>query len=176
MGQKGLVTRSQSIVAIGRIGAPFGVKGWVHVYSYTDPPQNLLNYKTWCLYIKKEWKAVSVLQAKGHGKGFVALLEGYEIREEVALLTNIEVGIEREALPELGEGEYYWTDLIGLTVVNEADEILGTVDSLFETGANDVLVVKGETKEHLIPYVPDEYILEVDLALRRIRVSWDAEF
>lgn len=164
------------MVVMGCIGAPFGVKGWVHVHSFTEPPEHLLQHKTWGLKIHDQWQMISVLESKIHGKDFVALLEGYTDREEVKKLTNLEIGVEREALPVLEPGEYYWTDLIGMTVVNENEVILGVVESLFETGSNDVLVVKGESREHLIPYIPNDYVVDINPETRVIRVIWDQEF
>jgi 16S rRNA processing protein RimM len=163
-------------VVLGRIGAPFGIKGWVHVQSFSRDPDSLLDYEIWQLSIRGVWKQYKVLQAKGHGKGLVALLSSCSNRDEAALLTNTEIGIDRSLLPELPEGEHYWSDLIGLEVITENGEVLGHIDSLFETGSNDVVVVKNETREHLLPYIPEEYILEIDLKKRQMKVRWDPEF
>jgi len=169
------VAKDRLIVRMGRIGAPFGVKGWVHLHSYTEPSSNILNYKT--LYIKSnDWQPFVALEARPQGKAFVARLQGVETREAAALLTNSEIGVPRECLPMLKEDEYYWSDLIGLTVVNETGEELGQVAGLLETGSNDVLMVKGASKDHLIPYIPGDYVLEVNLESRILRVSWDPEF
>lgn len=175
MGQSSLL--NSSIVVMGRIGAPFGIKGGVHVYSFAESPDALLDYGIWYLRFEGQpWQKVQVLEAKKHGKSYSAILQGYETREDVARLTNAEIGVEREALPVLGPGEYYWTDLIGLKVITTSGEILGIVEGLLETGSNDVLVVKGDTREHLIPYIPEESVLEINLESRMIRVSWDPEF
>jgi len=174
MGQEGFL--SPTLVAIGRIGAPYGVKGWAHVQSYTNPPDNILRYKTWNLQIKDKWQKVLVIEARAQGKSFVAALEGYETRESIAKLTNIEIWVNRQELPDLQEDDHYWVDLIGMTVITVSGEVLGTIDSLFETGSNDVVVVKGENKEYLIPYIPEDYIVEIDRESRIMRVSWDPEF
>jgi 16S rRNA processing protein RimM len=166
---------SSQIVILGRIGAPFGVKGWVHVQSFSQDPESLLDYPEWQLSIRGEWKTFKLLEGRSHGKGLVALLSSFKTRDDACTITNAEIGIDRNLLPELPPDEYYWTDLIGLTVINENGTVLGVVDSLFETGANDVLVVKSESKEHLLPYVPDEYILEIDLKKREMRVRWDPD-
>lgn len=168
--------QNHGIIVLGRIGAPFGVKGSVHIHSYTEPSDNLLNYSEWLLKRKNIWESYQVLDIRKHGKGFVANLKGCGSREEAALLTNADIGIYREHLPLLPQNEFYWTDLIGLEVYTGAGEKLGVVDSLFETGSNDVLVVQGETKEYLIPYIPDEYVLKVDLIEKKIEVNWDPEF
>ncbi len=164
------------LIILGRIGAPFGIKGWVHVQSFSEDPESLLDYPIWQLSLREGFKAYKLLEGKKHGKGLIALLSSCSTRDDAALITNAEIGIERSLLPELRADEHYWADLIGLEVVTEKDEILGQVDSLFETGANDVLVVKNEKREHLIPYVPKEYILEIDLVKKKMRVRWDPEF
>lgn len=171
-----LSSLSSQLVILGRIGAPFGIKGWVHAQSFSQDPESLLDYKIWQLSLKGSWKEFKVLEGKKHGKGLVVLLSSCHTRDDACLITNAEVGINRSLLPELDKNEHYWADLIGLEVITEKGEILGHVDSLFETGANDVLVVKNETREHLLPYVPEEYILEIDLKKRQMRVRWDPEF
>ena len=164
------------MVIMGRIGAPHGVKGWVHVQSFTKPAENLLSYKTWYIRRTAQWQEISVKDAKVHGEGFIATFERCESREAAATLNHAEIGIPREALPALEPGEYYWTDLIGMMVITKEGEFLGEVKGLLETGSNDVLIVKGEQKEHLIPYIPQEYILQVDIDTKRIQVDWDPEF
>lgn len=179
MGQKGIVnttTTEDDIVVMGRIGAPYGLKGWVHVQSFAEPESNILSYKTWYLKIKHEWQPIEVLSARAHGKNFVASLAGYETIEKADLIKLAEIGVPRSALPDLPADQFYWADLIGLTVVTEEGVVLGQLDHLVETGANDVLVVKGETREHWIPYILDDYVLSVDLEARVMRVSWDPEF
>lgn len=167
-------------VIIGRIGAPFGVKGAVHVHSFTEPSDNLIHFSKWFLKLQGTWQPVEVLVAKAHGKGFVASLKGYEARETAAHLTNAEIAVEREALPTLPTDEYYWADLVGLDVYTELGEYLGKVDSLFETGSNDVMVVQDVTSpkkvEHLIPYILDEVVLAIDLTAAKMTVRWDSGF
>lgn len=167
---------SLNIVVLGQIGAPFGIKGWVHLQVYADPSKNILSYKAWYIKSKHDWQKRQVLEIRPHGKNYVALLDGILDREQAKTLTQAQFGVLREELPDLPEDHHYWTDLIGLTVVNEDNIKLGIVKNLFETGANDVLVVTGEEKEHLIPYVPDQYILSVDYTDRIMRVHWDPEF
>ena len=163
-------------IVIGKIGAPYGVKGWVKLQSFLDPKDNILDYANWYINRQGTWQAFEVKEIRPHGDGFVALLQGLNDRDEAAKLTNSSVAVARQMLPELEDSEqHYWVDLIGLEVVTESGEILGTIDSLLETGANDVLVVKGQT-EHLIPYVPDEYVIHVDLDANLMTVNWDPEF
>lgn len=168
---------------MGRIGAPQGLKGWLHVQSFTESPGNLLHYKCWGLRLRGQWQKVEVLEGRVQGKGLVVHLAGYDTRDAAMALVHAEIGIDRQDLPALEAGEYYWADLIGMRVQSENTEDLGRkaedlgqVESLLETGANDVLVVKGETREHLIPYILGETVLSVDLENRLITVSWDPDF
>lgn len=161
-------------VIVGRIAGVYGVKGWVRIYSYTQPLDNILDYTPWQLYIAPDWRVVKPLDGRIHGKGVVALLEGCPDRDAAAALIGCDIAVDRAQLPEAGEDEIYWADLIGLKVVNLEGVELGLVDHLFETGANDVLVVKGE-RERLLPYI-DAVVLSVDLAAGLMRVDWDPEF
>ena len=116
-----------------------------------------------------------MLDGRRHGKGLVAMLEGWENREAGRSLLGVQIAVDRSQLPALAPGEYYWADLIGLRVVNRNAVELGRVDSLMETGSNDVLVVRDD-RERLIPYVPGDVVLDIDLASGLIRVDWDPDF
>ena len=159
-------------VILGRIVGLFGVRGWVKVYSYTEPREALLDYKDWLLSRDGGWQPVALAQGKRHGKAVIARLEGIEDRDAAAELTGSDIGVDRDALPDPGEGHYYWADLEGLTVVHKDGTELGKVACLMATGANDVLVVDGPA-ERLIPFVQGEVILDVDLAAGVIRVDWE---
>jgi 16S rRNA processing protein RimM len=145
------------------------------VFSYTDPRENIINYRRWHLDkqgVSGEWR---LAEGRRHGKGVVARLEGCEDRDAATALVDSDIFVERAQLPPLDEGEYYWADLQGMQVVNRQGERLGRVDSLFETGANDVLVVKGD-RERLIPFVSGRVILSVDRSSGEILVDWDKDF
>lgn len=162
------------LVTIGRISGVYGVHGWVKVYSYTVPREAILDYSPWRIRREKRWESVSVLDGRRQGKTVVAQLEGWTDRDAVRALTGAEVAVDRGQLGEAEPGKYFWADLIGLEVVNREGVGLGRVDHLMETGANDVLVVQGE-RERLIPFVPEHYIVEVDLEAGRITVDWSPE-
>ncbi|HSF21794.1 MAG TPA: ribosome maturation factor RimM [Burkholderiales bacterium] len=159
---------------MGRISAPFGVKGWVKVQPNTAAAQNLLAYKTWWLEDGGEWHDRSVAQAKVHGRTLVAKLDGCEDRDAAIALRGKTVAVPRTALPGTQSGEYYWADLIGLAVVNGAGQTLGRIAGLLQTGANDVLVVAGE-RERLIPFIAD-VIRDVDFAAGVMQVEWGADY
>ena len=151
------------------------MRGWVRVFSYTQPRENIVRYRPWYLHRDGEWQEHEIAEGRAHGKGVVAHLAGCDDRDQAASLIGTEIGIRREQLPAAAPGEYYWSDLVGLSVVTLDGELLGTVDHLLETGANDVLVVRGE-REHLIPFVPERIVAEVDLERGEIRVDWDKDF
>lgn len=170
------------MVVLGRISGIYGVHGWVKIHSYTEPRENILNYAPWQICLEGQWRTVTVSGGRIQGKGVIAHLEGWDTPEAARALLTAKIAIPREQLPPPREGEYYWNDLIGLQVmaVNSAapDRVLGTVISLMETGANDVLVVQevGDApKEHLIPFI-DGVIVNVDLDAKVLRVDWDIDY
>lgn len=168
MSQPGMVT-------LGKVSGVFGVKGWIKVLSYTDDRDGILAYKPWFLKISGDWKEVKVMVGQSQSKGVIALLEGVADRDQAQRLVGCDIAVPREQLRQLGEDEYYWTDLIGLEVITSAGVVLGSVDHLFETGSNDVMVVKGN-KERLLPWVMHDVIKAVSLEKKQILVDWDPEF
>lgn len=166
----------KSRVVIGAVAGSYGVRGWVKVRSFTDPPQNILRYQPWWLEGKGLTRACEVLQGKPQGHGFVvAAVQGIETPEEAQLLKGCQVTVDRACFPPPAAGEYYQVDLLGLTVRNLDGCVLGTVNEVFETGANDVLVVSGE-RERLIPFVQPDTVRSVDLDGGLIEVDWDEDF
>jgi len=163
------------MIIVGRVSGLFGVRGWVKVYSHTSPREGILSYRTWYLNRNDGWQPHELAAGQAQGKGVVAKLAGFDDRDQAAALIGTDIAIRREQLPKLKPGEYYWTDLEGLRVVNLEGIDLGVVSHLFETGANDVLVVQGD-RERLIPYTRGEAVREVDLQAGRIVVDWDPDF
>lgn len=159
---------------MGRISAPFGVKGWVKVQPDTAETGNLLAYKTWWVGRDGEWRETAVAEARVQGRAVVARLEGCDGRDAAAGLRGRSVAVPREALPRTKGGEYYWSDLISLAVVNGEARELGRITGILQTGANDVLVVAGE-RERLIPFIA-QVIRDVDLASGVVRVDWGADY
>jgi len=164
-----------SHVVMGRIGASYGVQGWVKLHPVTDAVDDLFDYDLWLIGDSDTWRPAQVESARVHGKHLVVKFEGVDTPEAASLLTHMQIAVEREAFPELEEGEFYWADLEGLSVITEAGQVLGTIDRLFETGANDVMVVKGD-RERLIPYVRPDVVKHIDLAAGQMTVDWDPEF
>lgn len=166
--------KSAQPVLLGRVSGVFGVEGWVKLYSYTEPREAILGYEDCLLLQDGAWQALRWQRGKRHGKTVIARIEGVDDRDAAENLVGADIGIWREDLPEAGGESFYWADLEGLTVVNTDGDTLGVVASLMATGANDVLVVKGD-REILIPFVTGQYVLGVDLADGVIRVDWEWE-
>lgn len=163
---------SSEPVVLGRIVGAFGVRGWVKVFSYTDPREAVLNYEGWLLGRNGNWEAATVAEGQRHGKSVIARLDGVDDRDKAEALRGIEIGVARDELPKAGDDQFYWSDLQGLKVVHRDGTELGTIDHLLETGAHDVMVVKGE-KETLIPFVMHDVVLDVDLSGRQVTVDWE---
>lgn len=162
------------MLVMGRIRAPFGVRGWVRVQSYTDPLSNLLDYKVWCLAGAFGLEELKVQDAALHGKWIVAKLEGIDDRDGAVAIIGQDIMVPRTSLPETGDDEYYWQDLVGMEVTNRNGISLGHVDHLLATGSNDVLVLHNG-RERLIPFI-SSVVVEVDLKGRRMLVDWDENF
>lgn len=178
------MTKRSNLLDVGQVSGVFGVKGWLKVRSSTEPAYNILDYKTWWLKTKHGVKSFELVEGKAHNDVFVVQLKGIESREQAAELNLLTIAIERSELPSLPLGEFYWDQLIGLSVINcygEKLECFGKVTKMLETGANDVLVVSPnadsiDDRERLIPYIPDMYVKKIDLAADTIEVDWDTDF
>jgi 16S rRNA processing protein RimM len=163
-------------VVLGRINGLYGVRGWVKIYSHTEPRENILSYTPLYVKLKDGWTPLERLAGKRHGKGVVAQFAAYEDRDLAATLVGADIAVRREQLPAVAEDEFYWHELVGLQVLTLEGQALGVVDHLLETGANDVLVVKQGNDERLIPYIPGEVVTDIDLDTAVMRVDWDPEF
>jgi len=159
---------------MGRVAAPYAVRGWVKIQAYTEYLDSLLDYPVWQIGKDNVWRSHAVEEARVHGATLIAKLADIDDRTAAESIKGLEVAVGRDELPPAGPDEYYWDDLIGLDVVNTHDESLGQVSGLLESGAHDLLKVSGE-HERLIPFVA-AIVLEVDLAARRIRVDWEKEY
>ncbi|MES2819648.1 MAG: ribosome maturation factor RimM [Pseudomonadota bacterium] len=171
---------ADDLMVIGKIVSVHGVRGEVKVFSFTDPIDNLLDYPHWTLRRDGEVRQVELGSGRLQNKVLVAKLKGLDDREEARLLAGFEICVPRSLLPDLTDGEYYWYQLIGLKVIDPLGQLLGRIDHLLETGANDVMVVKPcadslDDRERLLPYT-GHCVLAVDLAAGEMRVEWDADF
>ena len=163
------------LLTVGKIVGLHGVDGWVKIESWTEPRLQIFSYRPWRLTLAGSELEVASTQGHEQGKGMVAKLPGCDDRDAAAKLIGATIQVPRSALPKPKRGEYYWTDLEGLAVVTVEGVDIGQVSHLFATGANDVLVVRGE-RERLIPFVIGQFVKKVDLDAGRITVDWDPEF
>jgi 16S rRNA processing protein RimM len=168
------VNKEQWLI-IGRFGRPHGIKGFITVHSFTEPRDNLLGYTDWHIMLNKTWQPIKLLEVEVHNKAILALVEGYPQREDVARLTHAEIAVNREQLAPLALGDYYWHQLVGMKVINQQGESLGTITEIMPTGSNDVLIVTGN-KRHLIPYLPGQFVNDINLSQGIMQVDWDVDF
>ncbi len=171
-------------VELGKIVGVWGVKGWVKLHSFTRNRKDIAQYQTWTLSRRKKGPefdshavSIDVMQCREQAKGIVAQLRDVDDRDQAADMAGLGIWVKQSELPDLPDGEYYWQQLIGLAVKN-TDQTIGVVDSILETGANDVLVCKSDVEgapDVLVPYT-DEVVLEVDLETGELSVDWDPEY
>jgi 16S rRNA processing protein RimM len=159
-------------VIMARIAAPFGIKGWVKLLTFTEFADSLDAFDTWFLSSPKGWEEIEVEDFAVNVKAVVAKIKGCDDRNAAERLSKRDIAVSRDWLDAESDGEYYWIDLIGAKVVNQVGEEIGIVDSLMETGANDVLVVKSGSTETLIPFI-EQYLQNVDREKKLITVLWD---
>jgi len=153
------------LIEYGRVAGSYGVRGWLRVV--VDEPELLADQRTWWL----AGTAYAVLETKVHSGTLLAKLEGIDNPEQAKSFRGKAVSIPR---PQAGEGRYFWSDLVGLEVVNEQGVVLGVVKQMSSNGAHDVMEVAGE-RTRLLPFVP-AYIKQVDLPKKRIEVEWEADW
>jgi len=179
----GFLSDGVNMLVVGRISGCYGIRGWVKIHSYTEPVENFLSFDGFKLKRRSGLEPVEFDSGRKHGKGLVAHIKGVDDRNEAESYKGLEIVVDKEQLPSLEAGEFYWHQLQGLQVWCRSEDtgenrvLLGVVDSLIETGANDVLVVKAseesvDKQERLIPYLPDDVVTRVDLAEGLIEVDW----
>ncbi len=175
-----------SQLTAGKITGVYGVKGWVKIHSYTEPAENLFVFGAWQLKRRGSLEPVEFDEWKRHGKGMIAHIAGVDDRTLAESFKGLNIVVEADSLPSLEEGDFYWHQLQGLQVWGREPEsdsdrvLLGTVNYLIDTGANDVLVVKAgegsiDDRERLIPYLPGEVVSRVSLEEAVIEVDWYLE-
>lgn len=172
-------------VVVGKITTVFGVRGWVKIHSYTEPMENILDLQPWYVQRDGHWQPLALADARRHQKGLIGLIEGVDDRERARSYCQCDIAVPAASMPALAGDEYYWHQLEGLAVYSRGpdggEQLLGEVDHLLETGANDVLVVRAcsgsiDQRERLIPWLPEQVVTAVDLDTGRIEVDWDSEF
>lgn len=167
----------------GKITGAYGIKGWVKLQVFTDPPKNFFAFSRHQLARRGQLEAIELADGRSQGKGWVARVVGVDTRTDAELLRGAEIWVPQSELPVLGSDEYYWHQLQGLQVWSEHEGhrlLLGEVDHLLETGANDVLVLRAcegsiDERERLIPYLPHSVVLSVDTEAGIMTVNWHPE-
>ena len=168
-------------ICLGSITGSYGIKGWLKVYSYTDPVESIVDYSPWILRKGDSEQRVVVKKGQLHGKKLIANVAGVDTRNQADELTGFEIHVAKAALPVLDEGDFYWFQLEGLDVVNRDGQCFGKVEYMMETGANDVMVVRAsdesiDNEERLIPYIDGGVVLKVDREAGKILIDWQADF
>lgn len=162
---------SSSLIELGVVGAPFGVRGWVKLRSFTDPPDRLLQHRSVQLCLGGVWTAYRIEASGRSGGQLTAKLSGIDDRDRAQALRGAQVCVPRSELPQRDDKDFYRADLIGCEVVNLAGVRLGTVQHFVESPAQVLMVVRGE-QEYWVPAVP-QHLRRVDLQARRVVVDWD---
>ncbi len=163
-------------VKIGTFGRPYSIHGWLKVHSVTQPPKAIIQYQPW--YIQNQqnkWELLQIDNLRIHNNTLIVHIENIDEPEMTKDYVNKDISIPYSHLPKLPKGQFYWADMIGMTVLNKDNVNLGIVDHLLETPANDVLVVLGK-KRHLIPFLRNHTIQKIDMDSKIIHVDWDADF
>ncbi len=176
-------------IFLGHVTGISGLKGWVKIHSDTNPRENIVSFKRWAIEQNGTWRDVKVVGGRPQGKTIVAQIEGVSDPDQASLLIGAKIAVDRKELPRLLQDEYYWTDLVGMHVKCVDGIDVGPVDRMFETGANDVMVVSdqrdgdddsgksgGADKEVLVPWLVPDVIREVNMELRVITIDWDPDF
>jgi len=163
-------------IYLGKITGVHGIKGWLKIQSFSSPPENILNYPSWIINNQGEEELYSIEQGRKQNNKIVVKLEKIDDRNTAESLINSKIQIQRSDLPKLSNENYYWSDLVGLSVLNSEEKVIGKIESLIETGANDVMVIITLKDERiLIPFVMHEIIKEVNVELNYIKIDWSIE-
>ena len=163
-------------ILVGRIVCVFGVRGWCKVFSHSRPREQILSYTQWRIGRGKNRQVVKLQEGKVHSEAIIVKLDGIDDRDQASTLMGSHIWIAPSQLAQLKADEYYWHQLIGLEVIDQAGALIGKVDSLIETGANDVLVVKAGKQEHLIPFIVEQVVTKIDLQTGQMSVDWDIDY
>ena len=163
-------------IYLGKITGAHGIKGWLKIQSFSSPPENILNYPQWIINNQGKNDFYTLEQGRKQKNKIVVKLEKINDRNTAESLINSKIQILRSDLPKLSNENYYWSDLVGLSVLNSEDKVIGKIESLIETGANDVMVINTTKDERaLVPFVMHEIIKEVNVELNYIKIDWSIE-
>jgi len=163
------------MILMGRVAAPFGVKGWVKVEPWSAERTSLCSFPTWWVGTPGKMQEVAVTECREHGAMLIAHFEGCEERNRASTYSGSDVAVKREDLPQTAKNEFYQADLIGLDVVNVQGEQLGRVAGFFDNGAHGVMRVEHQGGERLVP-LAGPVVRRVDLEAGVVEVDWGADW
>lgn len=170
-----MISNAENWVPMGYIKGAVGIRGWVKVKADTEYSDSLLAYSQWQLRKDREILKVTLEAGKLVSGELQVKFASVHDRDAAALLRGYTIEIARAEFDSTEEDEYYWADLVGMRVINREGETLGIVANLMETGAHDVLVVRGEAGEKLIPFV-EQFVDAVDEQQKIITVDWGLDY
>ena len=173
-------TPANSLMKIGQLKKPYGIKGWLWVFSDTDDRTAIFAMQPWYMKTANGMKPLTVKAWREQGTGIVAQFEQVPDRNVAETMNGVTLWVEQDVLPETSEDEYYWSDLIGVQVFNEQDEYLGDIAEMFETGAHDIMRVSAtsdslDDEERLIPW-HKQTVLTVDMTAKRVIAAWPSDY
>ncbi len=171
---------TNNLMKIGQLKKPYGIKGWLWVFSDTDDRTAIFAMQPWYMKTAMGMKPLTVKAWREQGTGIVAQFEQIPDRNVAETMNGVTLWVQQDVLPETGEDEYYWSDLIGVQVFNEQDEYLGDIAEMFETGAHDIMRVAATSdsldgEERLIPW-HKQTVIEVDMSAKKIIAAWPSDY
>ena len=170
------MAKADKYLEMGRIGKTYGVKGWLKLYSHASPASNILEYQPWFIKKNSQWTVLPCDNIQQKGEQILIHIKGYDTPEHAKQLTGADIAISAAQLPELPKGEYYWHDLLTLAVYTQEGHYLGRVVHVINNAAHPILEIKGEDQQHLIPFVMNKFVVDINLTEEKIIVDWDLEF
>jgi 16S rRNA processing protein RimM len=172
---KPLKSEENQYIILGKLGAVYGIHGWLKINSFTDPVTNIFDYKIWYIKTSQEWQPLNIDKIDIKADKLLAHVVGYDTPEHAKQLTGLDISVHRSQLPSLPADEYYWHDLVGLSVYTLNNDYLGLVVRVINAPAHPLLEIKDQ-KEHLVPLIFKQFIKTVDLNNQTMIIDWDPEF
>lgn len=169
---------SDTFVVVGRISRPYGVRGWNHIASFTDPHDILPSYKPLALNSGKsetsDWQICQELEFRQTNRGLLVCINGANTRDDASQYVNQLLGTRRSCLPVTAEDEHYWVDMIGTQVFDTGGSSIGIVEDISTNGAHEILHIRRDDKEILVPFV-SQYVSKV-IPGDSLVLDWNTEW
>lgn len=162
---------------IGKVGKPYGILGWITIFSFTERKEKIFDYLPWFFLKQERWIKIQLQGWKKHKNNFIIHVHNVSDRSQSSEFTNSNIIISKHKLPKLKKNEYYWNNIINYQIFNTNQCYLGKVISLIRTQYNDILVVKNQLKicknKILIPFIEKKIIKNIDTKHQVITVKWN---